>query len=136
MKIHEILITFHRPLLIVLAIVLIKLLINLSKYFRCKNHLSLYFDWSDMAQITVSMFHQAIGTFKARAKESLNPISWIEFIITLPKAVLTYLGVKPEHVAIKILQLIYWMAGLTTTAVYGFFKPNLVTLIRGMFGKP
>lgn len=179
--------------LIILAILSVKLIINLTKYIRCRRYLTLYFDWlrdkkdvgwkvterksqvirlfkdaaiedvsvphtqpigyghiqagnvsvqmnfpnnrQDIADYTISMFHQAIGTFKARMLETVNPIYWIETIVMLPKATLTYMGIKPEHVSVRILQLIYWMAAATVTAVYSFFKPQLVDFIRELFRK-
>ncbi len=184
----------HHLIIVLLAIVSVKLLLNLAKYFRCKRYLSLYFDWldekkkvgwkltekkpqvmqlfkdsgigdsfrphaepigygliqpaalsvhsnfpsnrKDMVNITVSMFHQAIGTFNARAIEAINPLYWIETIIMLPRAALTYVGIKPEHVSVKILQLTYWIAGVTITALYGFFKPELYDSIGKIINRP
>lgn len=90
----------------------------------------------DFVQITVSKFHQAIGTFKSRMWEALNPLYWIESVIMLPKTALTYVGVKPEHFSVKILQLIYWLTVFILTALYNFFGPGAVSFIQKIIHKP
>ncbi|MEP1095907.1 MAG: hypothetical protein ABJG78_12400 [Cyclobacteriaceae bacterium] len=57
-------------------------------------------------------FKKAKGTFLFRAKQSLNPIFWVEFLLELPKHVSSYLGQKTDTSVVKIIQLIYWLLGI------------------------
>lgn len=58
---------------------------------------------------TVDMkFMEAIGAFKDRTIQSVNPIFWIDFLLKLPQYLFGYLNVKPKNVAVKFVQVIYW----------------------------
>lgn len=72
---------------------------------------------NDIAVLVTTKFHQAIGIYRSRMWDAINPLYWIEFLLMLPKQFLGYLGVKPESLVTKVAQLIYWLAG----AVIGFF---------------
>ena len=56
----------------------------------------------DVVSLMTKKFNEAIGVYKSRMKDAINPFSWLEFIIFLPKHMLSYLGVKPESLFIKI----------------------------------
>ena len=52
-------------------------------------------------------FKQAIGVFKRRIYNSINPMYWIELIIYMPKHTLEFMGVDGKSRS-NILQVIYW----------------------------
>ena len=167
------------------VIILIKVLINFQKYFRCKllfrkyktymknpeweflefqpqivsllkdagiedsmvtvvqpigygnlqsSHVSVFSNISNRRSDVVGMvqgkFHQALGVYRSRIFESVNPLYWIEFFINLPKRLLTYIGVPAESIVIKILQLLYWVIALIVGFVFGIYKPDLELLIK------
>ena len=62
----------------------------------------------DVVSLMIRNFNVAIGVYKSRMKDAINPFSWLEFVIFLPKYLLSYLGVKQENLIIKIFQIIYW----------------------------
>jgi len=90
---------------------------------------------ADMVQATARMFDEAVGVYRSRVLETFNPLYWIEFIINLPKHILSYLGVSSESVVIKIFQLIYWIV----IAVFGFlialYKPEIEKFVRDLISK-
>jgi len=70
-------------------------------------------------------FHEAIGVFKKRYKESYNPIFWIDFIIKLPQYLMQFFGVLPEKIAVKILLIIYWLL----VVFFGLKKFDLINFL-------
>lgn len=83
--------------------------INVFDQFPCND--------ADIVYITFYKFSEASGVFKSNILESLNPLYWIQSIIFLPKKVLSYLGLNPETIIIKLLQLLYWMISLCISIV-------------------
>lgn len=57
-------------------------------------------------------FMEAIGEFKLRAQQSVNPLFWLELLLKLPQFLLGYFNVKPKNLAVKIIQVIYWFFGI------------------------
>ncbi|WP_276976241.1 hypothetical protein [Flavobacterium filum] len=57
-------------------------------------------------------FNEAIGVFRKRYKESLNPLFWIEYIFKLPQFLFEFFGVLPEKVVVKVFLVIYWLFAL------------------------
>ncbi len=174
--------------IIFIVMVIVKLPINLYKYFLCKQYLDKYNNWltntdwqlvQDKSQViklfkdanlqdskfqfealvgqshiatgnawvfdnfpsyreevvgrTIGYFHQAIGVYRSKSVEVFNPFYWIELIIYLPKHVLNYLGVLPESVIVKIIQLLYWLVSilylLYATEINVFIKEWISKLI-------
>jgi hypothetical protein len=76
--------------------------------------------------LTLGMFHQAIGVYRSRAFQAFNPLFWVEVFLNLPKHVLGYLGVKPDNLATRILNVIYWLCLTALTLV----KPEMKALMR------
>jgi len=90
----------------------------------------------DIVVTVLRMFHQAIGTYRSRMLEGFNPLYWVEFIVNLPKQVLTYLGVSSESVVIKISQVIYGVFVVfvaVSSFLFALYKPEIETLVRGWF---
>lgn len=84
----------------------------------------------DIVNMTYRMFEEAIGVYRSRALEAFNPVYWIEFVINLPKHILSYLGVSPESVVIKTFQLIYWAVGVVVSFLAALYKPEIEKLVR------
>ena len=66
----------------------------------------------DVNPAVVSLFMKAKGVFRHRLKESMNPLFWIQYTLTLPTYLLEYLGVKEGNLIIKLIQVIYWGLGI------------------------
>jgi hypothetical protein len=80
----------------------------------------------EQAVLTEKLFNDAIGVYRTRTIESFSPVYWINAIVFLPKNLLCYLGLKPENVIIKLLQLSWWLFGL----LFGLFKDDVLNLIK------
>lgn len=87
----------------------------------------------DFAAPFLAMFLQAIGTYRARMFESLNPLYWIEAVIYLPRTVLCYLDLPAEGTGAKILQLAWWIAGAVSTTALALYAREIRTFIEGLF---
>lgn len=84
----------------------------------------------DVVGRIVSWLTESRAVFKERIFHTLNPIKWIEGIIFLPRSILHYLGVSPERVIVKILNIIWWMVGIVFSVLLIFFKDWLYELIK------
>ncbi|CAM3025215.1 TPA: hypothetical protein JBD00_10065 [Legionella pneumophila subsp. pneumophila] len=70
----------------------------------------------------------AMGVYKKRMCESVNPVYWIEFLIFLPKNIVEYLlGGEQNTIpnwAIRLLNIAYWAIGLfgSLFGILDYFK--------------
>ncbi len=87
---------------------------------------------ADVVTLFNSKLHQAIGVYRSRAIETINPIYWLEFIITLPKQVLSFLGIPPEATLSKIAQILYWLISVLLSLAYAIFKEEIHQYIRDL----
>lgn len=70
-------------------------------------------------------FNEAIGVFRHRMKESINPLFWIEFAFKLPQYLFKFVGVLPENIVVKIVLIIYWLA----LTAFGLKQFDLLSLL-------
>ncbi|NLB64565.1 MAG: hypothetical protein GX801_10760 [Fibrobacter sp.] len=63
----------------------------------------------DIVGVVSMRFHEAIGVYKKRYKESFNPIFWLDVIIKLPQHIMSFLGVLPEKHINKAILILYWI---------------------------
>lgn len=77
----------------------------------------------DIVGIVQISFNEAIGVYKKRRNDSLNPIFWLEFIFKMPQYLLEFFGVLPEKIAVKVILVIYWIAAL----VFGLAKYDILS---------
>lgn len=84
---------------------------------------------ADLSQKTIRMLHEAIGTYRARIFETFLPMYWIELLLYLPREILRYLGLPPESLATKTLQLFYWFLGLVATVLWAFFQSRVEQIV-------
>lgn len=67
----------------------------------------LYIDIED-TEYTLKKCENALYDLFIKIMENFNPFFWIDIVINLPKNILTYLGVQPDKIIVKLLQLIWW----------------------------
>lgn len=79
-------------------------------------------------ELMANLFAEGDGIFKRRCIESFNPIFWVKFILKLPENLLTYLGVSPDNVLIKIINIVWWLTGIVGTIIYELIKKNVLNL--------
>jgi hypothetical protein len=75
-------------------------------------------------------FQRAIGTYRSRMFEALNPLYWLETIIYLPQRVFSYLGVSPESTITKIVQLSYWLISIGGGLLYAVIEDQLLISLK------
>lgn len=85
-----------------------------------------------LAVQTSAAFEEAIGTFKGRALDAVNPLYWLSLIVYLPTRLCTALGAKQKSLFPKILQGIYWALGVIASAAFAFAKPHIIAWIKGI----
>lgn len=59
-----------------------------------------------------SRFNEAIGIFRHRMLQSINPLFWLEMIFKLPQHIFAFVGVLPDKLVVKIALIIYWLVAL------------------------
>lgn len=73
----------------------------------------------------LNMFEEAEGSFMKNMRDSLNLLYWIDFILFLPKSLLSYLGFPSDAVIFRLcnvlLTFIWWLIGI----LFVFFKPQI-----------
>ncbi len=74
-------------------------------------------------------FNEAIGEYRRRALNSMNPICWVKTVLLLPTYLLGYFSVSAESIMTKILQLIWWFAA----PVFVAFRDDILEYIRMLF---
>jgi len=80
--------------------------------------------------VVTGMFHQALGTYRSRMIDAINPLFWIEFVLTLPRQVLSYLGVPAQSIGSKIAQVVYWIVGGLIGIVYAAYSQEIQHYVR------
>ncbi|MEM8764813.1 MAG: hypothetical protein AAGD88_13425 [Bacteroidota bacterium] len=79
----------------------------------------------DIVGVIENRFNQAIGVYKKRFKESFNPLFWIDLVIKLPEYLMSFFGVLPEKILVKVLNLLYWIIlivlGLNKYEIINFY---------------
>lgn len=79
----------------------------------------------------LQMFSNAIGVYKKRMYEAINPLYWIETFFFLPKTIFQYLGINTKTILVKIFNLIYWLIAF----FIGLFQDNIKHFILSNFPK-
>jgi len=97
-----------------------------TKQYEIKGFSNLTLIDPEIINAIQSKFHEAIGVYKHRVCQTINPVFWIEFIIRLPKHALSVLGIKSDNSFSQLVQLIYWIIGiimgLETLNIINFFE--------------
>lgn len=90
---------------------------------------------ADVVSLSQAMFHKAIGTYRSRMLDAINPIYWIEFLIFLPKNIFQYVGASPESGLVKSVQIVYWFIAAIVGFVYGVFSDEINAYVKDfLFG--
>jgi len=82
------------------------------------------------ATTMTKMFIEAIGVYEGRMRETFSPNYWIQCVIFLPKKLLVYVGLPPENVIIKIMQMFWWLACLVGSVSFTLFKDNISAIVK------
>lgn len=88
-----------------------------------------------IASSTAEAFEVAIGTYKGRAIDAINPLYWISLVVYLPTRICSSLGAKADSIPVKILQGLYWLAAAIAGSLLVFAKPAVVAFLRQWLDK-
>lgn len=64
---------------------------------------------ADMVSAVARKFDELVGVYRMRLLDSFSPMYWIESIVFLPSRIAKYLGKKPDGLAAKLFQILYWI---------------------------
>ena len=84
----------------------------------------------DIAHIAIELLLEAKGNYWSRFVNSINPFYWIRIILFIPKHLLSYLGLGPDKVIVKIFQLIYWFICIICTFAISIFPEEIKKIIQ------
>jgi hypothetical protein len=73
-----------------------------------------------------------LGIYRSRILETFNPLYWVEFVVCLPKHIITYLGVSPESTVIRIVQVLYWVFAPFLSLLYALFKAEIDQFLKDL----
>ncbi len=90
---------------------------------------NIYVHRKDIVGLVSACFDKAKSEYRKRAKDAVNPLYWLDTALHLPAHVLEYLGAKPDHIAGKILNVIYWVFLCIVAAVRSGFIAWIKQLI-------
>lgn len=83
----------------------------------------------DIAYTVTDLLLEAKGNYWSKFVNSINPFYWLRIILYIPKFVLSYIGISPDSIFIKIIQLIYWLLGITFTVLTSVFPEEVKNFI-------
>lgn len=87
-----------------------------------------------IAEPSLTMFKNAIGVYKSRMFEAINPLYWIDLIVFLPKNLLTYIGLNMDNASSKLwnvlLSLVWWVFCTFVTIFQPEIKQYIIEFIR------
>lgn len=89
-------------------------------------------DKNIVARLT-TMFDEAVGEYRHRIIDTINPIFWLEAVIFLPQKILTYLGMNTDSVFTKIFQLIYWIGTVLVWLFNDQLRSYLLDFLSSLF---
>ncbi len=84
----------------------------------------------DIVIIVNGDFREAMGVYKQRILETLNPFYWIELFISLPTTFFEYLGFKTDNILVKILQLIWQIITFISVVVGIVFNQEFMIWLQ------
>lgn len=90
---------------------------------------------AQIASLTISKIDEAIGVYKSRVFNTINPLYWIQLIIYLPRRVLFNLGYKKNNFFVKLLQCIWWIVSGISAFLYSLYKTEIDTTIKSILDK-
>lgn len=89
-----------------------------------------------IAEPALLMFKNAIGVYKSRMIEAINPLYWIDLIVFLPKNLLAYIGLDMDNASSKLLNvflsLIWWLFCTFVTMFQSEVKQYIVEFIGNL----
>ena len=89
----------------------------------------------DIVQVTIRMFQEAIGVYRTRTLEAINPLYWIELVVFLPQKVLKYLGVSAESLLTRVITLLWWVTSVVAAFLFALYRPDVEALVKAILGK-
>lgn len=92
--------------------------------------------YTEVIAIAQSMFDDAIGVYRRRILDSINPLYWIDLVVFAPRHLLHYLGIDTERATAKICNLILSILWWIFCIGLAFFKQFIQLAISNFFKIP
>ncbi len=84
----------------------------------------------DIFGLMTRNFHEAIGVYRSRMWETVNPLYWVEWIIYLPREVVGYFGVPEESFGVRVAQVIWWFISAVIVLLRLVFEPLVQEVVK------
>ena len=88
----------------------------------------------EMVEASTLLIQFALGVYRDRMKNAFNPLWWLDTLIFLPRAVLTYLNISAESIIVRVGQLAWWAGGLLLVAYKTEILHQIRNVIAYLFG--
>lgn len=88
----------------------------------------------ELVEASIFLIQSALGVYRDRMKNAINPLWWIDTLIFLPRAILTYLNISAESVIVRLGQLVWWALGLLLVAYKSEILHQIHDVIVHLFG--
>ncbi len=90
--------------------------------------------YEDMAFLTKRSFHEAIGVYKKRIIESVNPLYWIMVIIDWPQKLTDKLNLHLKQGLVNVFRLVWWVLGLIATLYLSLYPEHVKIMLEKSIG--
>lgn len=77
------------------------------------------------AALMNAKFMEAMGEYKSRMFDSINPLYWIDAILFLPKHFLSYLGINKKSLSFKISNVVLSVLWWAICICIAIFRPQI-----------
>lgn len=79
----------------------------------------------------IPLIYLGIDTLQYKFRQNFNPMFWVDFVIFLPKHIISYLGLNTDNVFAKLLNIIYWLI----TPILVIFRDRLWDFLINFFSQ-
>lgn len=88
----------------------------------------------DIVVATLRFFHEAIGVYKKRIFDAINPFEWLIFIVRMPELSLKSAGFEPKKWLSQILNIIWWIIATLAMIIMSSYSEQIKTLFEKFIG--
>ena len=86
--------------------------------------------FSDLRIAMLAAFDEALGVYRGRMFDAINPLYWVKLLVYWPTRALSAVGVDRDAVAAKLLQGLYWLALAVIGALLSLHQPEVARWLR------
>jgi len=88
----------------------------------------------DIVVMTASFFHEAIGVYKKRLFDTINPFEWLIFLTRMPEVALKSAGLEPKKWVAQILNVIWQFVFVIGTIIITSYSNQIIKSFEKLIG--